>query len=263
MISNSIQKASNDYRYHGRILNGDYSQMLQGRILECINAFQLIEKTGTPAMLYIAAWQEDEKQIWYEYVCHKITSILGCEPGETAGAFCRSVIESRIYKYGVKHENDDTTIRKEQIPQNALNCEREHLRSESVSAGVTEAVYKMSLQNRGEIWLNDKANIEWYQEDGIYVSLGSLTDVTKEMTAEEEREKLLVQLQDALAKVKMLSGLIPICANCKQIRDDQGYWNQIEAYISRHSDAQFSHGICPDCARKLYPDFFKSKNKKS
>lgn len=55
-------------------------------------------------------------------------------------------------------------------------------------------------------------------------------------------------------KIELLSGLLPICASCKKIRDDRGYWNQIEAYISEHSKAEFSHSICPDCARKLYPD---------
>ena len=73
----------------------------------------------------------------------------------------------------------------------------------------------------------------------------------------KEREKLILELQEALAKVKTLSGMLPICASCKKIRDDKGYWNQIESYIGRHSDAQFSHGICPDCARKLYPELFK------
>jgi PleD family two-component response regulator len=63
------------------------------------------------------------------------------------------------------------------------------------------------------------------------------------------------QLQAALNKVKTLSGLLPICANCKQIRDDQGYWHQVETYIRDHSDAEFSHGVCPKCMKTLYPDF--------
>jgi PAS domain S-box-containing protein len=71
----------------------------------------------------------------------------------------------------------------------------------------------------------------------------------------EERERLILQLQEALAKVKQLSGFLPICASCKKIRDDKGYWNQIESYIRDHSEAEFSHGICPDCMKKLYPDF--------
>jgi GAF domain-containing protein len=62
-------------------------------------------------------------------------------------------------------------------------------------------------------------------------------------------------LQDALSQVKALQGLLPICAHCKKIRDDQGYWQQIESYISQHSQAEFSHGICPDCLRENYPDY--------
>lgn len=71
---------------------------------------------------------------------------------------------------------------------------------------------------------------------------------------ESEREALIKELQEALATIKTLSGLLPICASCKKIRDDKGYWNQIESYIRDHSDAEFSHGICPECAKKLYPD---------
>jgi hypothetical protein len=59
-------------------------------------------------------------------------------------------------------------------------------------------------------------------------------------------------LRDAVSQIKTLSGLIPICASCKKIRDDKGYWNQLEAYIQQHSEAEFSHGICPDCMKKLY-----------
>lgn len=70
-----------------------------------------------------------------------------------------------------------------------------------------------------------------------------------------------VALEAALAKVKILSGFLPICSACKKIRDDQGYWNQIEVYISKHSDAAFSHSLCPDCAQRLYPDTFGEKKK--
>jgi hypothetical protein len=76
--------------------------------------------------------------------------------------------------------------------------------------------------------------------------------------AEEERERLIRQLQEALANIKTLKGLLPICFSCKQIRDDKGYWNQIETYIHEHSDANFTHGICPACAQKLYPDLYSA-----
>lgn len=74
-----------------------------------------------------------------------------------------------------------------------------------------------------------------------------------------EKEKLTNELKDALEKVKLLSGMLPICSACKKIRDDKGYWNQIEVYIRDHSEAEFSHGICPECAKRLYPNYFKDK----
>lgn len=70
----------------------------------------------------------------------------------------------------------------------------------------------------------------------------------------EELRQRNVQLQQALADVQTLSGIVPICAWCKQIRDDRGYWNQLEAYLSAHTEARFSHGICPSCAKKEFPD---------
>ncbi|MBF0506486.1 MAG: response regulator [Nitrospirae bacterium] len=72
----------------------------------------------------------------------------------------------------------------------------------------------------------------------------------------EEREKLILELQASLEKVKLLSGMLPICASCKKIRDDKGYWEQIEIYITEHSEALFTHAICPDCAKKLYPEYY-------
>jgi PleD family two-component response regulator len=65
------------------------------------------------------------------------------------------------------------------------------------------------------------------------------------------------QLQEALDNIKTLSGFIPICARCKKIRDDEGYWEQVEVYIRDHTEAEFSHGICPDCAQELYPDLYE------
>jgi GAF domain-containing protein len=77
--------------------------------------------------------------------------------------------------------------------------------------------------------------------------------------SEEERGRLIEQLQESLAKVRTLSGLLPICANCKKIRDDKGYWNQIETYIRDRSEAEFTHGICPECAQLLYPQDYTPK----
>jgi len=101
-----------------------------------------------------------------------------------------------------------------------------------------------------------------FSADMIYINnepfiLASISDITERKMGEMERERLIHELQEALAKVKQLSGFLPICASCKKIRDDQGYWTQIEAYIRDHSEAEFSHGICPECMKKLYPEFCK------
>ena len=77
---------------------------------------------------------------------------------------------------------------------------------------------------------------------------------------EEERGQAVRRREKALEDVKVLRGFLPICASCKKIRDDQGYWNQIEHYIHEHSEADFSHSICPDCARRLYPEFYNTDN---
>jgi PAS domain S-box-containing protein len=84
--------------------------------------------------------------------------------------------------------------------------------------------------------------------------MASFIDITKRKVLESNLEK---KLQDALDQIKVLSGILPICASCKKIRDDKGQWHKIESYIKEHSEAVFSHGICPDCSEKLYPEFHK------
>ena len=90
-------------------------------------------------------------------------------------------------------------------------------------------------------------------KNGRFVVL--IRDITKRKQAEMEREKLILELKKAMSKIKMLSGLLPICASCKRIRDKKGNWHQLEIYIRDHSKAEFTHGICPECAAKLYPDY--------
>ncbi len=87
-------------------------------------------------------------------------------------------------------------------------------------------------------------------------------EINTRKQAQLEKEKLIKELQENLDQVKLLSGLLPICASCKKIRDDKGYWRQIELYIHDHSEADFSHGICPECAKKLYPEFADTLNDK-
>lgn len=81
--------------------------------------------------------------------------------------------------------------------------------------------------------------------------------------AKAAKRELISELQDALAEVKQLSGLLPICSHCKKIRDDEGYWKNVEEYITHHSEAEFSHSICPECLKELYPKFAKALQKNS
>jgi DNA-binding response OmpR family regulator len=85
--------------------------------------------------------------------------------------------------------------------------------------------------------------------------LSRINAMVRILVAGRERDRLILELRAALAKIKTLSGFLPICSHCKKIRDDQGYWTQVEVYVRDHSEAEFSHGVCPDCMKKLYPDF--------
>lgn len=107
---------------------------------------------------------------------------------------------------------------------------------------------------RGE--RNQPVAIESQDEIGKLAQVFNHMVEIRQRTA-EERERLIEELRRALGEVKALRGILPICASCKKIRTDQGSWQQIELYIRNHSDAEFSHGICPDCARRLYPEHWE------
>lgn len=113
-----------------------------------------------------------------------------------------------------------------------------------------EFEYRMMAADGSVVWLRDIVNI--IQGKGGPEKLrGFMLDITARKNAEEERERLIAELQDALQNIKALKGLLPICAWCKKIRNDSGYWQQVELYIQDHSDAQFTHGMCPECRSKI------------
>ncbi len=106
------------------------------------------------------------------------------------------------------------------------------------------------------ITVNDKIIGSFNQGDSSGTRFSPNMDVT---FLEQLAVKVSICFSNVMAhaKVKTLSGMLPICSNCKDIRDDKGYWSQIEAYIRDHSEAEFSHSVCPDCAKQLYPEFYK------
>jgi DNA-binding NtrC family response regulator len=93
-------------------------------------------------------------------------------------------------------------------------------------------------------------------QDYLFKGEPSATAIIRTIRYAIERQRLTTELKMALEHIKQLQGMLPICSVCKNIRDDKGYWTRIESYISRHSEVKFSHGICPDCAKKLYPDLY-------
>ncbi len=234
--------------YCGRILNEKYSKALKKRVSECIAAFLAFEEIGNLSIPYISAWHEDENVIWYEFAARGFTDLMGCDTSRLAGVFRDSIVDRRIYKYsGV-----EPGILKEILSREEMEEARKQLREKSKEHGNVEAVYKISLGKNGHCWLKDRAIVETYSKDNICLSIGCLTVVSGEMESEEKCENLIAELKKALAKIKTLSGLLPICSHCKKIRDDKGYWNQIEVYILDHSDAEVSNSICEECAKEHF-----------
>jgi len=131
-----------------------------------------------------------------------------------------------------------------------------------------KAAYRSSVKTSLEITLGHGLAQRYYHLSILPVCslpeqiAGYLTlfhDMTAHRRVEREREALIVQLQDAVNNVKTLRGLVPICSVCKKIRDDSGYWQAVEQYVSEHSEAEFTHGICPDCMKKYYADYMESE----
>ena len=114
---------------------------------------------------------------------------------------------------------------------------------------------------KSQYWISHKFLLR--DDEGRRQIGGLAFDITARKHAEYERERLLSELQEAVSAVKTLKGLIPICASCKNIRDDEGYWKQIEFYLCEHSELEFTHGICPACLERLYPDFVAAQREGS
>jgi PAS domain S-box-containing protein len=119
-----------------------------------------------------------------------------------------------------------------------------------LGGAATEAI---GLRKNGSEFPIELSMASWHSGPHRFFT-GIIRDISQRKQAEAERERLILQLQTALADVKTLSGIIPICAGCKKIRDDKGFWNQVDTYIQTHSLAKFTHGLCPDCTARLYPE---------
>ena len=118
---------------------------------------------------------------------------------------------------------------------------------------IFDVEYRIRRKDGEWIWVNQRS-IATYEESSMLYTDGILLDITDRKHAAEEGEKLIHELQKALREIKTLRGILPLCSFCKKIRDDKGYWEKVDVYIHKYSQADISHSICPECAKKHYPD---------
>ena len=116
-------------------------------------------------------------------------------------------------------------------------------------------IYRIKTKGGDIRWVEDRKT-SIFSEKGRFIGIdGIVFNITERKQAEEEREKLINELQEALKEIKTLRGILPLCSFCKKIRDDKGYWEQVDVYIHKHSQADISHSLCPDCSKDHYPDY--------
>jgi len=215
-----------------------------------------------PAILsrQIFALQEEKLRI----VGH-ITSLKPIRPGNLPDAWERRALEQ--FNSGVEEastvevrdgENYFRMMRPLRIVKSCLRCHEEGGHQEGeIRGGISVAVPMNQFVTPGaNSWLTIGHLALWFAGlVGLFFGARDLRSHEQaRVQAEQEQERLIAELHKALASVKTLTGLIPICSSCKKIRDDHGYWTRLETYLEQHSQAEFSHGLCLDCMRKLYPE---------
>ncbi len=241
-----------------------------------------------------AGWKTTDGRLWFPTT----RGVLIIEPGElrrnplpplvviegmTAGRHVYRSGETPVLAPGSGEVEFDYSGLSFIAPQKILFRYRlEGLESEWVDAGERRQtvytnlapgryVFRVIARNKDGVWSEGDAHLAfdltpyfyqtaWFRIACVLVGAGVLLAASRLRGwrhLQRERE-LTRRVDQALSRIKVLSGLIPICAHCKKIRDDQGYWNQLEQFLKTHSQAEFSHGICPDCMAKLYPDYTES-----
>ncbi|MFH0784192.1 MAG: GGDEF domain-containing protein [Pseudomonadota bacterium] len=173
--------------YCGKILNGRFSTNLHQRLTECLVTLVALDKMCLPIIPYIAAWRGDGKIIWYEYVGRRFLALLNCQPSEVAEVFRQSIVDRRLYRFVEQEAN----VEEEIVTRDELRGGQCGLRQEVQNKGVVECIYHLVLPGtKGKtIWLKDQAKIEIFAGDGICLSVGCLTEVTKEMEQKSLLEK--------------------------------------------------------------------------
>jgi PAS domain S-box-containing protein len=133
----------------------------------------------------------------------------------------------------------------------------------TIETGQRQEGVEYRVQHTDGTWYwHTSSAVPFTNEAGTIIGFyGIARDITMRKKEKEDLKDLVSKLQKAAEEIKTLSGIVPICANCKKIRDDKGFWEHVEAYVSQHTEAQFSHSMCPDCMKKLYPEFCQDKKR--
>jgi len=170
------------------------------------------------------------------------------------GVEAKDMLGKGNYEYAIPFYGERRPILIDLVTQPQEEIEKRYAHMEKRPRGVLMGESYIPNLKGGEFYFFGAAAPLYDQKGNVVGAIECIRDITERKRMEEEREKLIRELQDALANIKTLHGLLPICSYCKKIRDDKGYWNQIESYIQDHSGAEFTHGMCPECLKKHYPD---------
>jgi|GEM_PF-555578 len=175
-----------DEIYCGKLLHKACSAELKRKVREQIAACFSFDQIDIPILPYISAWYIDQPGIWYEYVSNQFLSLFNCSPDTIVKTFCNSILDRREYR-----NNGGTPIVREMItPGKDIEHHRQNLRGKSSRTGTMEAVYKVKLPDARTIWLKDWASISIFEQDGICLSPGYLTDVSMEMLQKDQLSEI-------------------------------------------------------------------------
>ncbi len=194
-----------------------------------------------------------------EFARLRIADIDPFQGPEEIHASIKEVLSKGSAEFEVRHRTKSGEIRDVHVITRVLNLSGNNV-FQTIWHDVTEQKKAAEELNNYRHHLEEQVSKRTKELSRVNEQLQK--DIAMRKIAEQVREDLILELKDAIAKIKTLTGLIPICAWCKKIRDDKGYWKKVETYIREHSDASFTHGICPDCLKKespeAYNDVFKT-----
>ena len=170
----------------GRILDGKYSEQLVNRVRDRLAVLTELVRLNPPVIPYLCAWKQDDRIIWYEFAGESFCDLLHCDCQHLAEVLRGAIVDRRVYRYtGLEHQVEEKIITRDE-----LRGSWRGLRQEVEQSGTVEAIYKVKVSDERHVWLKDQATIEHFDEDGICLSVGFLTDVSKEMELKDLFEKI-------------------------------------------------------------------------